>query len=100
MKENNLLVCRGASSYIGAEGTNGCRAQRHDVCRGMTAVIAGGMLFISIWCVVNITDYITMFSNFINVTVKRPHRAVADGAENEPYHEEAFEHAENLPETN
>jgi hypothetical protein len=63
----------------------------------MTAMIADRMLIITIRCVIHITDYITMFSNFINVTIKRPHRAVADGAENEPYHEEAFEHAENLP---
>ena len=66
----------------------------------MTAVIADRMLIIAIRCVIHVTDHTTMFSNFINVTVKRPHRAVAGCAENEPYHEKAFEHAENLPETN
>lgn len=79
MKENTLLVWRGTSSYIGVERTNGCRAQRHDVCPGMTAVVARGMLFISIWCVINIADYTRMLSCFINMAVKRPHRPVTQG---------------------
>jgi hypothetical protein len=63
----------------------------------MTAVITGWMLFISIWCVVNIADYTIMLSCFIDMAVKRPHRAVTCGAEDEPDHENAFEHAGNLP---
>jgi hypothetical protein len=45
----------------------------------MTAVVARGMLFISIWCVINIADYTRMLSCFIDMAVKRPHRPVTQG---------------------
>lgn len=96
MKENALLVWRRANRYIALERTEGCRAQCHDVCRGMTAVIAGRVIFIGIWRVVSIADDHMVFSGFINMAVPCPHRPVADGTEYEPDHEKSFEHMHNL----
>jgi hypothetical protein len=62
----------------------------------MTAVIAGGMLFIGIRSVVSIADDHMVFSGFIDMSVPRPHRSVSEGAEHEPDHEKAFEHAVRL----
>lgn len=59
-------------------------------------MVAGGVPPVAIRCMVHIVGNGLMFSCFIDMAVKRPHRPVANGAENEPYHEKAFEHAESL----
>ena len=64
--------------------------------RDMTAMVAGGMIPIIIWRVPHITDNAQLFCDLIDMAVKRPHRAVANGAENEPYHEKALEHIGSL----
>jgi hypothetical protein len=58
----------------------------------MTAVIAGGMLFIGIWRVASVADDHLVFSGFIDMSVPRPHRPVTDGADHEPDHEKALKH--------
>ena len=55
-------------------------------------MVAGGMIPIIIWRVPHITDNALVFCDLIDMAVKRPYRAVANGAEKEPYHEKALEH--------
>ena len=87
VKENDLLVWREASSNMALEQNRGCRAQRHDVCRGMTAVVAG--MIVCILHVAGIVANIMVFICFNDMSVPCPHRPVTDGAENEPDHEKA-----------
>jgi hypothetical protein len=50
----------------------------------MTAVIAGGVFFVSIRCVVSIADSTIMLSGLIEVAFNRPYRSVTQGAGDQP----------------
>ena len=71
-KENSRLVRREASTCHRMECPNGCRAQRYDMCRRMTTVIAGRVIFIGIWKLAGIADDHMVFSSFVDMAVKRP----------------------------
>ena len=91
MKESDIQI-RCVSGIYGRGGrTNGYGAQRHDVCRSMTAVIAGRVIFIGIRRVASIADHM-VFSGFIDMSIPCPHRPVTDGTEHEPEHEKSSEH--------
>jgi hypothetical protein len=62
----------------------------------MTAMVTGGVIPIVIRRVIHITDNVLMFSCSIDMAVKCSHRPVSSGADDEPYHENAFEHNESL----
>jgi hypothetical protein len=62
----------------------------------MAAMVTGGVIPIVIRRVIHITDNVLMFSCSIDMAVKCPHRPVSSGADDEPYHENAFEHNESL----
>jgi len=59
-------------------------------------MITGGVIPIVIRRMIHITNKLLMFCCPIDMAVKCPHRPVSNGAGNEPYHENAFEHNESL----
>jgi len=64
----------------------------------MTAVIAGGMFFVSIRCVVDIVDCTIMLSSLIEVAVNRPYRPVTQGAGDQPEQQKkSTEHLQIIP---
>jgi len=90
MKESDIQIRRVSGTCRGSERANGCGAQRHDVCRGVTTVIAGRVIFIGIWRVASIANDHMVFSGFINMAVPCPYRPVTDVTEYERDHEKSF----------
>jgi hypothetical protein len=97
MKECALPVRRAASTRHRMDGSGGCRAQSHDMCRGMTAVVAGRMPFVIQRYAARSVEDLVMFSGFIKMSVPCPDRSVTEGTEDEPGHEQPSEHMRNLP---
>jgi hypothetical protein len=61
----------------------------------MAAMIAGWVIPIFIRCVTHVAGYTLVLFTLVEMTVKRPHRPVAEGADDEPYHKKALEHIGN-----
>jgi hypothetical protein len=59
----------------------------------MTAKVAAWVIPILIRCVIHINGKTLVLRYLVGMAVKRPHRPVSEGADDEPYHEKAFEHA-------
>lgn len=74
-----MLIGRIAGASVRVDRACLRRPQRHHVSRGMAAMVAGGMIPIAIRRVIHIADNIMMFSDFIDMAVKRPGRAVPKG---------------------
>jgi hypothetical protein len=58
----------------------------------MTAMVTGVLIPMLTRCVIHTTDKALMFNCFIDMAVKRPHRPATEGTDDEPYHDELFEH--------
>ena len=64
--------------------------------RGMAAMVTGRVVPIAMRRMFQITNKFLMFCCSIDMAVKCPHRAVSNSADDEPYHENAFEHSDSL----
>jgi len=92
MEENAVQIRRVSGNFRKIQGTNGCRTQRYNVCKDMTAVVAGRMSFIAIRPMGHIGKNAMVFRGLVKVYVECPCRPVSDDADYEPGHEKSFEH--------
>jgi hypothetical protein len=81
-----------AGAGNGTHRTGLHRPQDQDMCRGMAAMIAGDMIPFIIRHMTRVSGNYLVFSNFINMASKRPHRAIANRADDEPQQEKTPEH--------
>ncbi len=82
MTGSNILVGCVASACIRADPARMRRPQSHYVGRGMTTMVAGGVIPIISQDTVGIADNLAMLCDFIDMETKRPRRPVSDGADN------------------